>query len=476
MQPAVSDKLRMQADTYRGRALSKRLSTPPSAVRILGTTACVTALLWTLTLHPYAPASVLALLVLWSLTGSKQALQALSLRVLILFLNPAIYPAQGPVALLGWLVLAASGLRVFWDNIRSRGRVHPLVSWLLVFAVTVLVEFLLFSRDTLVSVFKVMSFTYAVCAVVLGFRTSARQGVNWTVWFVGLWFSVLLASFPTWFYSQVGFGVNGHGFQGILNHPQAFGVFFAPAVAFLAGKLLFAPDWRKSYWIYPLWLGALACMLLSEARTAAIAVASALALVIAAAFLGRPDWRSFLRRAVKPPVVLLGMFVLIPVAILAREALYLRAVDFIYKGQSTQAVESSFMESRASRIVEEWKDFEQFPAFGIGFGVSLDPAFRPVIDPTIGLPISAPVEKGFLPTAVLEETGLVGATAFTLLLLALFRRAFSNNELSYAWMFGTCVLTNLGEMMFFSAGGLGLYIWLLMGWATYSRTGRISAT
>ena len=156
--------------------------------------------------------------------------------------------------------------------------------------------------------------------------------------------------------------------------------------------------------------------------------------------------------------------------------MYLRAVDFIHKGQSTHAVESSFMESRASRIDEEWKDFEQFPAFGIGFGVSLDPAFRPVIDPTIGLPISAPVEKGFLPTAVLEETGLVGATAFTLLLLALFRRAFSNNELSYAWMFGTCVLTNLGEMMFFSAGGLGLYIWLLMGWATYSRTGRISAT
>jgi hypothetical protein len=217
-------------------------------------------------------------------------------------------------------------------------------------------------------------------------------------------------------------------------------------------------------------------MLLSEARTAAIAVASALALVVAAAFIARPDWRRFLRRGITRPAVLLAIFALIPVAILEREALSVRAADFTHKGQKTQTVESSFMESRGLGIVEEWKDFEQFPAFGIGFGVSLDPAFRPVIDPTTGFPISAPTEKGFLPTAVLQETGLVGATAFTLLLLALFRRAFSNNELSYAWMFGTCVLANLGEMVFFSAGGLGLYIWLLMGWAMCSRTGRISAT
>jgi hypothetical protein len=29
----------------------------------------------------------------------------------------------------------------------------------------------------------------------------------------------------------------------------------------------------------------------------------------------------------------------------------------------------------------------------------------------------------------------------------------------------TCILGNLGEMVLFSMSGLGLYLWLLMGWA-----------
>jgi hypothetical protein len=31
------------------------------------------------------------------------------------------------------------------------------------------------------------------------------------------------------------------------------------------------------------------------------------------------------------------------------------------------------------------------------------------------------------------------------------------------------LFVNLGEMIFFSANGFGLYIWLLMGWAVSSR-------
>src|SRR5262249_33043058 len=94
---------------------------------------------------------------------------------------------------------------------------------------------------------------------------------------------------------------------------------------------------------------------------------------------------------------------------------------------------------------------------------------EPVIDKVTGLPLSAPVEKGFLPTAVLEETGIFGAIFFALFLFSAMRLVVRRGDIVLAWIFFTCLFVNVGEMIFFSAGGLGLYIWLLMGWAAARR-------
>jgi hypothetical protein len=124
----------------------------------LSNASLVSVLLVALAAHPYAPIIALILLAIWSLRGAKEAIQALSLTVIIKFLNPAIYHFAGPFALVAWIVLAIAGLRIFLDNLRIKSRRHPVIPWLLLFSSMLLVESLFFSRYSIVYIFKVTSF------------------------------------------------------------------------------------------------------------------------------------------------------------------------------------------------------------------------------------------------------------------------------------------------------------------------------
>src|SRR5439155_4943064 len=118
---------------------------------------------------------------------------------------------------------------------------------------------------------------------------------------------------------------------------------------------------------------------------------------------------------------------------------------FVSKGQSQATVEEAFARSRGLGIEGQWETFSANPLFGIGFGVSLDSSFKPVLDSFTGLPLSAPVEKGFLPTAVLEETGIFGTTFFILFVFSLTRHVFSKTEILLPWVFMASLVANVGE-------------------------------
>ena len=80
-----------------------------------------------------------------------------------------------------------------------------------------------------------------------------------------------------------------------------------------------------------------------------------------------------------------------------------------------------------------------------------------------GIPISASVEKGFLPTAVLEETGIIGSSFLVLLLFSISFPIFKYGKPWEIWMFATALLLNAGEAMLLSPGGKGLLIWIVIG-------------
>ncbi len=83
----------------------------------------------------------------------------------------------------------------------------------------------------------------------------------------------------------------------------------------------------------------------------------------------------------------------------------------------------------------------------------------------LGIPISASTEKGFIPTAVLEETGLIGTVFWLYFIFSLIRLALKSNDIRWIAMFFGCLFVNVGEAVFFSVGGIGLHLWLLIGLA-----------
>jgi len=437
-------------------------------MKMLPTAAFVSVLLVVLAAHPVAPIITLIFLGAWSLRGAKQAIQALSLLVLIKFLNPAIYHFAGPFALGAWIVTGVAGLRIFVDNLRVQSKRHPVIPWLLLFSSMVFVESLFFSRYSIVSMFKITSFTFVAATVLIGFKVTASRSVDWTPWFLGIWISTAGLSIPTLLFRNIGFATNGSGFQGVLNHPQALGAFLAPMVAWLTGRLLFSPL-RRASWLYAATPAAWTLLFLTAARTALIAVVAGFVVVFLVALLRRPEWRKSIRKGVVKPVSALFAFAILSLFLLKPSLLAETVFGFIRKGDSQATVAESFQSSRGRGIEGQWVTFNANPLYGIGFGVSLDPSFNPVLEPLTVLPLSAPVEKGFLPTAILEETGIFGTTFFVIFLVSFIRHVFSKTELLLPWVFLASLLVNTGEMIFFSAGGFGLYIWLLMGWATSPR-------
>jgi hypothetical protein len=432
-------------------------------------------LLVALATHPYARNIALVGLAVWSLLSTKQAIQALSLLMLIKFLNPAVYPIEGSASILGWIVIATAGARIFVDNLQVTWKIQLVLLWLFIFSLVIFLESVFFSYHRVVSIFKVLSFTYAAVAVLLGFKATARQAVNWTPWFLGIWITVTVLSIPTFFLPEIGFFRDEMGFQGILDHPQTFAVFLSPMVAWFMGRILFSLS-KGDYWLYAMLPLAWASLFLTRGRTALVAVISGFMAVLLIGLIRRSEWRKLFRRAMFHPILLILVLACLAIALFQPPAILEAVSAFIFKDVPDVVVAESFEQSRGFLVVESMNNFAKNHWFGIGFGVSQSNIFpfEPIIEPLTGLPLSAPTEKPMLPVALLEETGIMGTTIFTLFLFALMKLVISKRDLILSLVFFTCLFVNIGEMIFFSAGGMGLYIWLLMAWASYSRFERYS--
>jgi hypothetical protein len=144
-------------------------------------------------------------------------------------------------------------------------------------------------------------------------------------------------------------------------------------------------------------------------------------------------------------------------------------VGFMFKNTEGISLAESFQRSRGLILDESWANFLRVPWHGIGFGVSQSQyfPFQPEIEPITGLPLGAATEKPNLVVAVLEETGILAGLVFFILILSLIRQLVRHNDIALAWVFFAALFTNVAEMIFFSAAGLGLYIWLMMGWSAF---------
>ena len=147
-------------------------------------------------------------------------------------------------------------------------------------------------------------------------------------------------------------------------------------------------------------------------------------------------------------------------------------------GSDGQSIKDLFLRSRGWRIFISYQPFLDHMWFGIGFGLptpdEYTKGFEVIFsglgsdshsiryDPIFGLPISAPVEKGFFFIAILEEIGIFGSVVFFAFFLNWSRIVSSrSNTVFKILLFFTIFSSSIFEYSWFSMGSFSLsWIWL----------------
>jgi O-antigen ligase len=331
----------------------------------------------------------------------------------------------------------------------------------LFFLIGVLVIINLFSSYYLsVSLFKLLLLFVGASGIISCFQTAKKTKIYWLKWFFTLYLTFLILSVPTFLVPSIGYFRNGSGFQGLSNQPQAFGIFIAPFASYAICHFLFNNS--KYFWggIMALSLG---FVFASGSRTSFITVILSvfLALLIKG-FIGR-----FLRRIFSLKFFIYGLVLLL--LILSQLSTIKEGVrSFVLKRDQKLDVSESFEASRGFLILTQLKNISENPLLGIGFQLSSIPKELIVkTDPFFGLPIQAPVEKGNILTAILEENGIIGTAVFIIFFVILILRIGRHNSIELVGMTLASILTNIGEATLFSFGGMGLFVWLIIGLGYY---------
>ena len=413
---------------------------------------------------PAVGAVVLGGCVAAALIGPVQAVQALTVATLVAYGNPAIIkpPPMGGVLLR--LVLLAAILRLVPT---MRGSDLRLVWPVWLFSLAEALSSLQESPAVLISLMKVAELFCGVTAVLIAYNhVKPVQLAGLQRWLITLGLTVIGISGLTLLRPGIALGGDG-GLQGLLNQPQALGIFMAPFCAWaVTGVLLMRRRSTRLELLIALFVGAL--IVLSKARTAGFGAGVGVVIVMVNRMMGRR--RQGQARLGKP--ILVTCLACGVLAVLAATTGQVGKIfnDYAYKGSlgKAQNLDQAFYESRGGGAIGEWRDFLQKPLLGNGFGVYPDGRFPAGVVYFDGIPISAPIEKGFLPTAILQEGGALGGVLLTLVIGLLARRAWRNTDLRWRAMFVACLAINAGECVFMSPGGIGMFDWLLLSLAMFS--------
>ncbi|MDZ4698694.1 MAG: hypothetical protein SH809_03215 [Rhodothermales bacterium] len=419
------------------------------------------ALLVVLKLAPALTPLVYLGLALQAWRGPKETIQALTLLFVVLNLNPGLFGAHGQGASLRWLVLMSALGRTVWDGVLG-GKPWParILQPLLLFAGAGVVLALVGSRLPTISVFKLAAFTMGAVAILTSFYRTTELTEYWMAWFTTCFLTILVVSLPLYLF-PAGFFSNGRGFQGVLAHPQLFGPVAAPLTAWLIARALFEGE-RSPVVLVGIALGLMA-VFTSQARTGALMIAGSLLAVAAFTLFRGQLHRARPTRRGMPALGLILALVVCVASVARGDALLDRAMTFVQKRVETGA--SASIDIRAMMIERQLENFWSSPLTGIGFGLPSNATdWARISTGFLGLPTGFTAEKGFMPSSVLEETGLIGAILLVFVLLALAGPIYRHGSPPLQALFLAALLANAGEMIFFSFGGAGLYYWLMYGW------------
>lgn len=401
-----------------------------------------------------------------ALCGRVDAILALCLSWFFTMINPGLTATSDIGGTGRYFVITAAVLSAFFRGgllkfPRDHKSLLPITYIILIF---VIVHSLLVSPHPDVSILKALSWGLTMTALLaLWLGLSADQYEYATRLLFSLLTLLLVVSIPLLVF-PAGYLVNGSGFQGALNHPQAFGAAMALLGAWSAARALAQPipQWR----MIALSVSALVFVFLSEARTAGLAMISGVGVALSLLPIATGRKVAQLAPGVGHGRVRLVVLAGLLTAPLAASVLLSSMTQFWTKSGKVESTDliGSYQNSRGFLIDAMLGNIRDYPLQGIGFGIASDP-YGMIVDrdPTLGLPVGALIEKGVAPLAVLEEIGIFGALLTAAWILRLIRQG-AVGGLAPAAVLLTALFLNLGENTFFSAGGFGLLPMIMFAW------------
>jgi hypothetical protein len=404
------------------------------------------------------------MLALLAMRGRSGAIHAIAMSWLFLMLSPAVAPqaAHGSIGRYLVLLAAAVMLVVQGSSRRASRRPRAVNTATLTLSVFIFYHSLFFSLIVDVSLLKGVSWLLAIVVLMRCWQDlSPVERARSENFLYVLLAAILVLSIPMLAIPQ-GRATNGTGFQGLLSHPQTFGVSIAMLGAWAALKVLAAPRATVAQiTMVPVCCG---IIVLSEARTALIAV---LAGVVAAGFSSRfLSGRRLLEimPGLRSPQFAIMMFFGLGAAPIILVALGPTIMAFISKRTDAGDLIEAYQASRGGLIEMMLRNIESNFFTGIGFGIGSVPEQMEIIrDPILGLPVSALVEKGALPFAVFEELGVFGFGLVTVWIGAVLVQC-ARNGIAPLGLTLVFLLVNMGEATLFSPGGFGLIGLVLITW------------
>lgn len=412
-------------------------------------------------------------LAVFALSSSSGALKALSMLGLIIMGNPYIVEKTMVITYMRFPLIGLAGARIIYDVITRRSELLrlPFLNGLLLFGGVCILIAPINGYFTGVAVLKALVFTYGSYSILSGTMLSRSGFSDLTVWFVAMLAFVSIMSYLTiplgishvFRGELLGFSSGVAGLSGVTSHQQVLGSFAAISalLCFVLGVFSKLPH---RLLLNLLFLSFIPILWMTKSRTAVATLILSLMFVVALSpFVIRGQKAKFNRIHLGKWCSVFAFAII--VGFMADYAtggsVNNKLMDFAFKGRlgSHYTVGSEeILSSRMGKMEASWYNFKQQPLTGINFGTSTDPHF--IANATL---LSAPAEKGFLPTAILEETGLVGTCFFVVFLFLIFRQFYIDENIIGVAMLAGFLIQNLGEMMFFSFGGAGLYCWSMVG-------------
>jgi len=244
-------------------------------------------------------------------------------------------------------------------------------------------------------------------------------------------------------------------FQGITNHSQCLGPCCAILGTIVLGDLLLGV--RRKSWLHIFLLCLVPILIYKTSSRTALGSAMVGGGCIVFLFLQARGIRSRWRSRVLNMTVLLG--IVASAVVVASPGARRSATAFLNKrGDLDRSVDvTSIIEARSGTAESCMANFRRSPFVGNGFQVSEDMSRISLSD--FKSLLSAPIEKGFIWVAILEEGGAFGFAIFVLVMLVMMFKLYQRHAyigLSTMIVFLVC---NTGEFCFFSMSYTGGICW-----------------